>query len=493
MRYQALLALLALVPAVAAREPAVRVLWENTSQWSYRSGTGPLNPILFAISPNGWVYHASTLYTGHNLPPAMYARGFDPDGALSWAQTYTGISESDEDEAIDLATDARGNVVLTGRNDGDWATIKYAADGEVLWIRRLGQGAESDWPYDMAIDRSGSIVVGGFIGDTDATPQTPHLVKYSPSGDTLWSVNIPVEPNASARVERVAVDGQDNVYAGIAQLLLRRNHTQWDVVIDKHSPNGAWLWRRQRANPSLSEYLSGFVVDSAGNLFIHGETYDFPLYTWFEKYSPDGELLWSQEFIGTRFNETVLAMDEARTRLYVLGGTDEAPLTLMQVDAVTGEWGWRAQVPIPPPPTGAIGGIAIDSHGNLIVIGRTIKGRRYWAEDIRFTLTKFTPEGRELWTYVHPTNWRRPGPWSLKIDAEDNIYVWGIEVAKLQMLPVRSEGDLNDDRVVDDADLLAVLANQGTGDFAGDVNEDGVVDSADLEIVLEYYGMGAKE
>ncbi len=49
-------------------------------------------------------------------------------------------------------------------------------------------------------------------------------------------------------------------------------------------------------------------------------------------------------------------------------------------------------------------------------------------------------------------------------------------------------GDVNGDRVVDDADLLIVLFNFGGNDANADLNRDGVVDDADLLIVLFNFG-----
>lgn len=51
-----------------------------------------------------------------------------------------------------------------------------------------------------------------------------------------------------------------------------------------------------------------------------------------------------------------------------------------------------------------------------------------------------------------------------------------------------TNGDVNGDNVVDDADLLVVLFNFGGADAASDVNGDGTVDDADLLIVLFNFG-----
>jgi len=49
-------------------------------------------------------------------------------------------------------------------------------------------------------------------------------------------------------------------------------------------------------------------------------------------------------------------------------------------------------------------------------------------------------------------------------------------------------GDVNNDDIIDDADLLAVLFAFGSNDFEADANGDGVVDDADLLLVLFNFG-----
>jgi len=49
-------------------------------------------------------------------------------------------------------------------------------------------------------------------------------------------------------------------------------------------------------------------------------------------------------------------------------------------------------------------------------------------------------------------------------------------------------GDVNNDDVIDDADLLQVLFAFGSSDPASDVNGDGVVDDADLLTILFNFG-----
>jgi hypothetical protein len=72
-------------------------------------------------------------------------------------------------------------------------------------------------------------------------------------------------------------------------------------------------------------------------------------------------------------------------------------------------------------------------------------------------------------------------------DGEPTFYL-------LDMIGCRAhDGDVNEDRCVDDADLLQILFSFGSsGSSLGrvDVNCDGVVDDADLLIVLFNFGSG---
>lgn len=54
----------------------------------------------------------------------------------------------------------------------------------------------------------------------------------------------------------------------------------------------------------------------------------------------------------------------------------------------------------------------------------------------------------------------------------------------------KSMGNVNNDCIVDDGDLLQVLFAFGTSDAASDVNGDGTVDDADLLVVLFNFGLG---
>lgn len=70
---------------------------------------------------------------------------------------------------------------------------------------------------------------------------------------------------------------------------------------------------------------------------------------------------------------------------------------------------------------------------------------------------------------------------------------WRVDSSPVLDLPglLISDGDLNRDGVVDNADLQIVIDNFGTSTSRADVNGDGVVDFYDLQIVLRNFGKGS--
>jgi hypothetical protein len=113
-----------------------------------------------ALDPNGNVAVAGYIDAGggnYNYYTAKYA---GTNGALLWEKRYDGPAHGD-DGATAVATDATGNVVVTGYSwngtDQDVYTAKYAAaNGSLLWEKRDNDPTDSG---------SGVYIVGGLAAD----------------------------------------------------------------------------------------------------------------------------------------------------------------------------------------------------------------------------------------------------------------------------------------------------------------------------------------
>ena len=84
----------------------------------------------------------------------------------AWVARYNGWAEG-TDVVSAIAVDKGGNVYVTGYSFGygssyDYATIKYAPDGETLWVRRYnGTGDYKDSASALAVDNNGNVYVTG--------------------------------------------------------------------------------------------------------------------------------------------------------------------------------------------------------------------------------------------------------------------------------------------------------------------------------------------
>jgi hypothetical protein len=115
---------------------------------------------------------------------------YHPDGDIAWVRRYNGPSNGNE-EARALALDGVGNVSVTGGSwwgggQSDYATAKYDADGNELWVRRYWSDDSSyDVTTDIGVDNSGNVIVTGISGFPEVWSNWTTL-KYNSSGDTMW-------------------------------------------------------------------------------------------------------------------------------------------------------------------------------------------------------------------------------------------------------------------------------------------------------------------
>ena len=150
----------------------------------------------------------------------VFVAKYAPDGALLWATRAGGV---DPDDGNDIATDASGNVLVTGRfglgggtatfgagepnettlssaGGGDLFVAKYVPNGTLLWATRAG-GTSVTTGIGIATDVAGNTVVTGAFkstttfgaGEPDETTLSDagggdlFLARYAPEGTLLWA------------------------------------------------------------------------------------------------------------------------------------------------------------------------------------------------------------------------------------------------------------------------------------------------------------------
>jgi len=114
---------------------------------------------------------------------------YSPAGQMEWFRTYDGPAHG-MDRAKDVIADSNF-VYVTGYSPGegtgeDYATVKYTSEGDTVWIRRWdGSFHVNDQANAIALDGFGNVCVTGYTREVE-TNDDYTTIKYAPDGDTIW-------------------------------------------------------------------------------------------------------------------------------------------------------------------------------------------------------------------------------------------------------------------------------------------------------------------
>ena len=174
-------------------------------------------------------------------------------------------------EATSMAIDDENSLYITGFSesggDKDIQTIKLDSLLELEWIANY-EGDYDDVGNDIAVDPSGNVYVTGY-SDITGTKSKAITIKYSSSGDTLWTNlfgNIVTEEGAVARA--LAIDENSDVYiAGSAS----KTSSQKEFLVMKYLTDGTMKFSERFHADTLDD--NGFSVNVDSNkVYINGFT-----------------------------------------------------------------------------------------------------------------------------------------------------------------------------------------------------------------------------
>jgi hypothetical protein len=175
-----------------------------------------------------------------------------------------------------------GTALLTARGTADAYVAKYAPDGSLVWVKRMGGDAavSTGTPYDdgaraVAVDGGGNVVVAGqFIGTADfggttltaAGGRDAFVAKLGPTGQVLWAKRWGAANNDEQGFG-VGADAAGNVYA-LGDRDGQNLANNGDDVL-KFSPAGSLLWTRSVDITYSGRALADgdLAVDAAGNVY----------------------------------------------------------------------------------------------------------------------------------------------------------------------------------------------------------------------------------
>jgi hypothetical protein len=302
-----------------------------------------------ATDSSGNIYVAGTTSGGLDGNPNAGGRDifltkYDTNGNKLWTRQ---LGTSDWDEGYGVATDSSGNVYVTGDtyggldgniNDGNYDIFlaKYDTNGNKLWTRQLGT-TSYDRGSGVATDASGNIYVTGYTdGGLDGNPNAGgwdiFLTKYDTNGNKIWTKQL---GTASGDVgSGVATDSSGNIYVtGYTRGGLDGNPNAGlnDVFLTKYDTNGNKIWTKQLGTADY-DWGYGVATDASGNIYVTGRT-DGDLDgnaeigygdIFLTKYDTDGNKIWTRE-LGTLSYDTGWGVaTDSSGNIYVTGWTNSS-------------------------------------------------------------------------------------------------------------------------------------------------------------------------
>jgi len=190
----------------------------------------------------GNVYAAGVMYSaghGQDLALAKYS----PSGHRRWLRTWNGPNDQEE-RAQDVAVSGHA-VTAVGFGDGVGLPQKaiiasYSLSGQLTFAAVIDPaGPFSSCFDDVAVDRSGHIVAGGWIDQGAGGGADMWLMRMDPGGAIDWSLPITGWASEDERIDDVAVTRTGTVYA-CGAIATPANGT--DAVAMRLTRGGVYRW-----------------------------------------------------------------------------------------------------------------------------------------------------------------------------------------------------------------------------------------------------------
>lgn len=194
---------------------------------------------------------------------------YDANGNELWVRRYDG---GYNDRPAAMKMDTWGNVFVTGRseNAGTWnnyATVKYDANGNEQWIRTYDAGyGYEDVAKSLEVDAAGNVFVTGASDDMYRTANIV-TIKYAGNGNEQWIKRYDSSGNSATPVA-MTTDSSGNVYI---TSIIQPPSMPTDVATIKYDTNGNEKWTKTYDGGS-ADTSSDIVVDTVGNIYITGST-----------------------------------------------------------------------------------------------------------------------------------------------------------------------------------------------------------------------------
>jgi len=300
-----------------------------------------------------------------------------------WAKgSIAGGGNTDYDEGESVATDASGNVYITGifqsttitfgsytftqSGSSDLFLVKYDASGNLIWATSAG-GSNNDDASSVAVDPSGNVYIAGWFESPIITfgsftltltgSSDVFLVKCDANGNVIWAKSSSQNAPGSRWGLSVAADVSGNAYVtglfssstitfGSTTLT---NTGDDDIFIVKYNSAGTVAWAKSASG--MSEDMGrSITTDISGNIYLTGfsgsSTLSFDTsvltnlnpgadFVFLVKYDALGNVLWAKSSQGTGSTYGFGAATDLSGNCYITGVFSYTPVINFDLSYLT--------------------------------------------------------------------------------------------------------------------------------------------------------------
>ena len=338
--------------------PGIPVVIDPDLTWNtFLGGAGNDTSFSIAVDVSGNVYVGGESNATWGSPIRAYTLGndafaakLDNNGNLIW-HTFLGGVGNESGNGITI--DDSGNIYLAGYSSATWGTpvraytsgvdgsvTKLDTNGNLIWNTFLGGTGTSEIVYDIALDGSGNVYVGGYSSVTWGTPiraytagQDAFAAKLDNSGALIWNTFLGGAGTDRIELHGLAIDGSGNTYIGILSAAtwgtpIRAYTAGNDGAIIKLDTNGGLIWSTFFGG-SGTDSIYGISVDGSGYIYAVGNcgaTWGTPVQSHVSgtdgcvaKFDNDGGLIWNTFFGSAGTDGARGVTTDSNGNVYIVG------------------------------------------------------------------------------------------------------------------------------------------------------------------------------
>jgi len=248
---------------------------EGNQLWvsRYNGSTGN-DDLAFAntIDPDDNIYVTGLSYGQGTLSDFLTIK-YNTDGIPLWEARYNGSLNGD-DRAVAIISDAHGNVYVTGFGLGndttyDFITIKYDSSGIEKYVAVFSPDFRSnDQAKAIAVDSLGNVYVVGSSRAVGSDNTDIVIVKYNSDGKEQWYRVYDGPMSGDDKVNNIAIDRSGDVYITGKTI---GEDLSYDYLTIKYSSSGDLIWTTTYASiENSNDEAQSVMVDDDMNVYVTG-------------------------------------------------------------------------------------------------------------------------------------------------------------------------------------------------------------------------------